>query len=391
MKDKMRSYSVDEKIIIGVGASIFMPYYITAIAIIGALGYVTYTKRWMLIINRVPRSKFMLAFCALITAVSLFYANWLGVACSIGITLIVLFVFYYRVYVTKSAFEMFIDVAILLSVLCCIYALFEYVYRITVQLGWDLGSLKIPSKRQYRIRVGFFNSNYFAMIVEFGILLCIYRLRKLKDLKKMAFYLGAILLHFVILYLSGCRTAWPAVVAGIGIMLILNKNKIFIALFGVGVVGAGGLLILKPTLIPRLTFLQRNIAVRMKIWNAAIIGIKEHFLLGQGPLTYFLKWKEYKGHNTQHAHSVYLDPLMSFGIVGVAIAAVYIGSNLKEVWNLYRKHLDQPLAALVAGFIVVILVHGFLDYTIFWIQTGLLFFMVLSASSIYRKETHLEK
>lgn len=389
-KTNFTSCTMDEKILIGVAVSIFLPFVITAIAVIGAVCYVTYTKKWKMIFKRVPYAYVLMVFCVLITAVSIFYGNWLGAAAGAGIAVLMLFVMYYRVYITKSVFEMIVDIAIVLSIICCIYALFEYVYRVSVVLGWDVMKLKIPSQRQYRIRVGFFNANYFAMMLEFVMLLCIYKMKDLRNIKKIAYYIGALFLHFIVLYLTGCRTGLPAIVAGIAVILILNKNKVFLGLFGIGVAGGLGLAILKPTLIPRTTFLARNFQVRMKIWNAAIIGIKEHFLLGQGPLTYFFTWKKYKGHNTQHAHSVYLDPFMSFGIIGVVLAGIYLFGNFREVWHLFRRKLDQQLFALILAFVSVVLVHGVFDYTIFWIQTALLFFMVLSASSMYHENVHVE-
>ena len=77
---------------------------------------------------------------------------------------------------------------------------------------------------------------------------------------------------------------------------------------------------------------------------------------------------KYNGHLTQHAHSVYLDPLLSFGIIGLACLVPYIYDNCKR---LYKVKEHYSYIALVMGFIGVLLIHGILDYTIFWIHTGL--------------------
>ena len=51
--------------------------------------------------------------------------------------------------------------------------------------------------------------------------------------------------------------------------------------------------------------------------------------------------------------------------------------------RLYTRRYDVPLFALIVCFVLAVLVHGVLDHTINWIQTGMLFLMVFSASAIY--------
>ena len=89
---------------------------------------------------------------------------------------------------------------------------------------------------------------------------------------------------------------------------------------------------------------------------------------------------KYNGHLTQHAHSVYLDPLLSFGIIGLACLVPYVYDNCKRLYQV-KKHYSY--VALVMGFIGVLLIHGILDYTIFWIHTGLFFLFVLSSFEMF--------
>ena len=74
---------------------------------------------------------------------------------------------------------------------------------------------------------------------------------------------------------------------------------------------------------------------------------------------------------------------MSHGIIGVILAGIYFAGNLKEVYLLLKRRIDLRLFSLISAFILTILIHGILDYTIYWVQTGLLFLIVLSASSMY--------
>lgn len=100
-------------------------------------------------------------------------------------------------------------------------------------------------------------------------------------------------------------------------------------------------------------------------------------------MTYFHIYKQYGGHPTQHAHNVILDPILSHGVIGVLIMGVYFGSNLKEIYRLFVRRIDLRLCSLIVACILTVLIHGMLDYTVYWVQTGLLFLLILSSSSIY--------
>lgn len=119
----------------------------------------------------------------------------------------------------------------------------------------------------------------------------------------------------------------------------------------------------------RATIFQ-DFAKRSNIWETAIKGIQAHPLLGEGPLTYFHIYKQYHGHPTQHAHSIYLDPILSHGIIGVILAGIYFAGNLKEVYLLLKRRIDLRLFSLISAFILTILIHGILDYTVYWVQTA---------------------
>ena len=91
----------------------------------------------------------------------------------------------------------------------------------------------------------------------------------------------------------------------------------------------------------------------------------------------------YHGHITQHAHSVYLDPILSFGFVGIIPAIIYMVDNCKRLINLAKRKLNRTYVALVISCITVILLHGTLDYTIFWLHTGLFFIFIASSFDMY--------
>ena len=220
------------------------------------------------------------------------------------------------------------------------------------------------------------------MMIEFVVLICMYKLMSIRNIKIVCFYGFTILMNLFALYLTGCRTAWVPFIITIPFMFFMNHCYKYFTFSVASVGGALGILLLKPELFQRVTLLQ-DFMKRSNIWITAVKGIKAHPLLGEGPLTYNHIYKMYNGHATQHAHSVYLDPILSHGIIGVLIFGVYIGSNLKEVYKIIKNKMDIKLSSLIVCFILSVLIHGLLDYTVYWIQTGLLFLLVLSSSSIY--------
>ena len=63
----------------------------------------------------------------------------------------------------------------------------------------------------------------------------------------------------------------------------------------------------------------------------------------------------------------------------------------KKLIKVYKKRLNIRYVALVISCITVILLHGTLDYTIFWVHTGILFLLLSSSFGIYENSGDLER
>ena len=386
LKETFCKMTKEEKMIFMVVVSIFLPFYITVIVLLGTLFYLAWDKQLVSAVRQVPRSKFAIGFCLLAVIISACYQNWLGVLCSFGILVLLLFVFFYRTRITKTFFEFLLNVCCVMSVVCVVWGFIEYA-EIAHRLDFSVWSFQVNDEPENRVHVGFFNANYYAMMLEFVILICIYKITQCAMFKHAIKYIAVILLNMMMLYLTGCRTAWVPFFVTVPLMFFMTRRYGYLGL-SFGMIGGCSVLVLMfPSLFQRMDILE-DFSKRANIWKVAIQGICDHPLLGEGPLTYMHIYKQYQGHPTQHAHNVFLDPILSHGIIGVLIIGVYIVSNIKEVIKLYTKRLDIPLCALIVCFILTVLIHGLLDYTIFWIQTGLLFLLVLSASSIYFHEDY---
>lgn len=378
---KLDNFTLDEYIIMFVVCSIFLPFEFPLISVVGVLLYLTIKRRWKEIINAVPKAKFAIAFTLITTVVAFLYGNLLGGVCGIGILAVLLFMFYFRTIINKRLFELLLDACCIISLFCFVWAMMEY-NRIISRLDYPFLQLKVENSPKNRINSTFFNANYYAMMIEFIVLISIYKMMQVKTMRRIIFYVVTILCNLFALYLTGCRTAWIPFVVTIPFMFLINKRFGYFSCSMGGIAGLGMMVLLEPSLMQRAT-VGEDFVKRATIWNTAIKGIKAHPLFGEGPLTYFHIYKQYNGHPTQHAHSVYLDPFLSHGIIPVLIFAVYLGSNLKEVYLLFKRRIDMRLFSLIAAFILTVLIHGILDYTVYWVQTGMLFLIVLSSSSIY--------
>lgn len=379
---KLSGYTIDQYIIIIVCSSIFLPYYLSIGAVFMCILYLCFTNKIKDVVVSVPKSIYAFAFIGMIFFLSLFYENWLGALCSLGIFIIFIFILYYRMHINKRTFEFIMDASCLVSWACVFIAVVEF-YMISHSLDVRFLAFNILDDPQLRINSTFFNANYYAMMIEFLILICVYKMMKVRSLRRVIYYVITIISNLFALYLTGCRTAWAPFLISIPIMFFLNKKTVYFrTTMGIFAIAAITLLV-NPDLFPRFDTLWDYFSVRVDIWHAAVNGIMSHPFFGQGPLTYFHTYEALGGPYTQHSHSLYLDPFLSFGIIPIAFIGKYIWAQGKEIWHLYSKKINIRLFSLIIGFLVTALLHGIFDYTIFWIQTGMLFFIVISSASMY--------
>ncbi len=375
-------FSKEQLMIIATALSLSTPFYICVPFLLLETLYLLYTKKIISAFKSTPKSKYLVIFMSLTLIVSLFYQNWIGVGCVVLIFIFVSLMLYYRKYINVEVFEFILDMLIALSILWAIYGLYEQM-QILQRLGYDHFTLKVFSRRENRLNSVFFNANYYAMMIEFIIMMIGYKLFGTKNIKKQIYYFIVAGINFFLLYMTGCRTAFIATAVAVLVFLVINKNYRICMLIAIICIIGCIYFAINPQQFPRVEKLIDNFTVRKKIWHAAIEGIKAHPLFGQGPMTYMMIFEKYNGHVTQHAHSVYLDPVLSFGIIGIATLVPYIVDNCKRLFEVYKKRLNLRYVALVIACIVVILLHGLLDYTIFWVHTGLLFLMIASSFDMF--------
>jgi O-antigen ligase len=124
--------------------------------------------------------------------------------------------------------------------------------------------------------------------------------------------------------------------------------------------------------------------MRFKIWKFALEQIRLTPLFGRGPMSCaFISYNS--GKIIPHAHSIYLDTLLNYGLFGFIVIAVYFKRLISFVLRVCFKENKSKITSLVLAVTAAALVHGITDFTLMWVQTLPLFLFVLSGIGVYEK------
>ncbi len=226
-----KHFSKEQLMIILTALSLSTPFYICVPFLLLETLYLLYTKKIINAFKSTPKSKYLIIFMILTLVISLIYRNWIGVGCVVLIFIFISLMLYYRKYINEEVFELILDMLIALSILWAIYGLYEQV-QILNRLGYDHFTLKVFSRRENRLNSVFFNANYYAMMIEFIIMMIGYKIFGTKELKKQVYYFITACINFFLLYMTGCRTAFIATAVAMLVFLIINKNYWICSLIG---------------------------------------------------------------------------------------------------------------------------------------------------------------
>ena len=204
-----------------VTCSIFLPYFCSVAAIGFTLGYLAFTHQLVRIIRQTPRAFLAFAFCLLSFIVSALYHNSIGMAQSFVMLLIFVYYMFYRSIINKRLLILLIDACCIISIFCFVWAIMEY-FRIIDHFDYSFFALEVEDEPRWRVNSTFYNANLYAMMIEFLVLCCVYKLLYSKTLRRILFYWCIILLNLFALYLTGCRTAWLSFVAAIPVMFLIT-------------------------------------------------------------------------------------------------------------------------------------------------------------------------
>lgn len=348
--------------------SLFLPFYVS-VAAVSAISIMTvfhFEKRAEAF--REPYSKFIIIVLILTFFVGAVYTNRVGMVYSLLMTAAVISAFYLRSIMTRQLFNNMMDTACLAGTACVFVAAAQKLANLGINPG-------------YRPVSTFSNANYFGMMMEFLMLIAMYRMFTNSQNKRL-YYLaaGASLIG---IYLSASVSSAAALGCGVLVMLFLKgKYRLAGTFLFLGLTVAAGAVIF-PEIFPRVEIIGQSWEQRFSIWSTAFQGIERHPLFGEGPMTYQMIYDKYFGYKTYHSHNLMIDTILNFGFVGAGAICFYLVTQLKVLAARFRNNICGNMNILLLSAFITILVHGMTDVTIFWIQTGMLFLLMYSSTGIH--------
>ena len=380
--DELKGMNSFEKSILLAVASLFLPFQYASLVLGIILVYALWKGKLIQAIQKQPGAIWLYSFVVLEILVSMFYQNWIGLLNAFGYLGIALFVAYYRDHINPKLFQYMLTEIIFLSIFSAIYGLYEF-KLVSEHSGYSFFDFKIQEKPQDRINSTFMNANFYATICEFVIVFCLYKFIRTSKIRMRCTYLLIATLNFLMILLTGCRTALLPFLFIFLAFFWLCKEKRW---FGFSAIMESlALLVVSqfPTLIPRITNMK-TFGSRMKIWKTAFQAIPMHPMLGQGPQTYGFVYKSLHGHKAPHAHNIYIDSILSFGWIGTLIGIGYFLSLWKEIRQYKMYKSDPYVFPMIVCFIIIALVHGLLDCTLNFVATGIIFMIILNSCSQFK-------
>ena len=374
--EKLKSLSKQEGLLLGVILSIFLPFYLFVIIFISYLLWLVYTGEMKGILKRLSQHPVLLFFIAYSTAISLLAQNVMGVVSSVAMFLFAIFFYYYQSQLTPKFFRLTIEGILALSVFAAAFAALEH-FQIVKKFDYTFLSPRMQVWHQNRAEVAFFNPNYYGIICCFCIMIGFYLISTTKLRWLRIFSMIAIFANLFGLNFTQNRTAFPAIIFGAVIYLFTTIKNWRAFWLSVGVFGIGLAFLFSSDLGVRMGTLDSSMEERVSIWNAGMALFKQNPFWGEGPLTYMHSFPRIGAPYHEHAHSIYIDTILSYGVVGTVLLGIASATPIRMLIDMSQVPSKRPIVGLYLSFLTVVAVHGIFDLALFWIQSSFIFLLVM--------------
>ena len=374
--EKLKSLSKQEGLLLGVILSIFLPFYLFVIIFISYLLWLVYTGEMKGILKRLSQHPVLLFFIAYSTAISLLAQNVMGVVSSVAMFLFAIFFYYYQAQLTPKFFRLTIEGVLASSVLAAVFAALEH-FQIVKKFDYTFLSPRMQVWHQNRAEVAFFNPNYYGIICCFCIMIGFYLISTTKLRWLRIFSMIAIFANLFGLNFTQNRTAFPAIIFGAIIYLFTTIKNWRAFWLSIGVFGVGLAFLFSSDLGVRMGTLDSSMEERVSIWNAGMALFKQNPFWGEGPLTYMHSFPRIGAPYHEHAHSIYIDTILSYGVVGTVLLGIASATPIRMLIDMSQVPSKRPILGLYLSFLTVVAVHGIFDLALFWLQSSFIFLLVM--------------
>ncbi|VPH78975.1 O-Antigen Polymerase family [Streptococcus pneumoniae] len=374
--EKLKGLSSKELILLGIILSIFLPFYLFVVVLCLYIISLIFTGDMKSILQKMGEHPMLLLFLSYSTVISILAQNWMGLVASVGMFLFTIFFLHYQSILSHKFFRLILQFVLFGSVLSAAFASLEH-FQIVKKFNYAFLSPNMQVWHQNRAEVTFFNPNYYGIICCFCIMIAFYlftttKLNWLKVFCVIAGFVNLFGLNF-----TQNRTAFPAIIAGAIIYLFTTIKNWKAFWLSIGVFAIGLSFLFSSDLGVRMGTLDSSMEERISIWNAGMALFKQNPFWGEGPLTYMHSYPRIHAPYHEHAHSLYIDTILSYGIVGTILLVLSSVAPVRLMMDMSQESGKRPIIGLYLSFLTVVAVHGIFDLALFWIQSGFIFLLVM--------------
>lgn len=361
---------------------VFLPYQLSAIILLTLVGYVLATKNLKTEIFCHSASFLIPVFSVLTFLTALWFKNWLGLAVSVIFFLIFVLGFYIRTVMTTEIFEKMLSVLCSASVFASAVILFEKIIYFTDKTHRCFGDF-MPGQVYSKIASFYFSPTYLSSCMAVIVVICAYKVIYRKG--HLPYYYLVAFLSMMTIYFAGSMFVWVNVFAAVATFLIIIRHRKLLAAFLLVVALAGVALFFVPDILPRLSESMLTSDNRILIWNLSVESFPLSPFFGQGFQTYGhiangLIADGVEGiYAAYHAHNIILEPLLSFGIVGTSILAVFFFAYFQSLTMCMSLRKKSPIWVIILSVTVGLLIHCIIDMTMLWIQPMILYCLIFGS------------
>ncbi|CMU84700.1 O-antigen ligase family protein [Streptococcus pneumoniae] len=374
--EKLKGLSSKELILLGIILSIFLPFYLFVVVLCLYIISLIFTGDMKSILQKMGEHPMLLLFLSYSTVISILAQNWMGLVASVGMVLFTIFFLHYQSILSHKFFRLILQFVLFGSVLSAVFASLEH-FQIVKKFNYAFLSPNMQVWHQNRAEVTFFNPNYYGIICCFCIMIAFYlftttKLNWLKVFCVIAGFVNLFGLNF-----TQNRTAFPAIIAGAIIYLFTTIKNWKAFWLSIGVFAIGLSFLFSSDLGVRMGTLDSSMEERISIWDAGMALFKQNPFWGEGPLTYMHSYPRIHAPYHEHAHSLYIDTILSYGIVGTILLVLSSVAPVRLMMDMSQESGKRPIIGLYLSFLTVVAVHGIFDLALFWIQSGFIFLLVM--------------
>lgn len=369
---------IDEKILYLLFLSVFLPFYVTAAVLIATAVYIFTTGKLKGVFSK-NGGKIIIIFTVYSAIIAICNLNFIGLACSLAFIMLIYISLYSRNFLTAESFERALNICCICGPITGVLCFAEYFYLLATS---DIYA-------EIRCKLFYFNSNYLATVLGTVIIICAYKIIMKKG-KVFLYYLAAIITALGA-YLTGSMFVWIEVMIGCAVLLMVSRQHQLLSILMLLAGTACIILYFIPELIPRIEHAGSTTNNRIIIWKICLDAIKNSPIFGQGFLTYFHIKDNYEPtYYSTHSHNIPMECILCFGIIGTIMLIIYFSICFKRIFLCRNAQSKYQFSSLIIALTGAIVAHGIIDLTFMWVQTGLLYCLLMGSIGIEEKLLKLE-